>query len=189
MECISDEFIIECFQLRNVEGIPSFTMCDIGSNDGTLTKKLHDRVEGIIASLLKDRPFSFRTLGIEIDQSLVERARSNNSHSECKHDTRTIQYETTDVSNQSELASVVNNFFGSNNGSFNLVTCFSTTMWVHLKCGDASFQAFLKQTASFSTNIILEPQRWKSYRNVWSYHMFIFLYVSLSWCIHVIGSN
>lgn len=165
LDCISDEFIVECFQLRNVEegAAANFTLCDIGSNSGDLTKKLHDRVETIIASSLKDRPFSLRTLGIELDESLVERARIHNSNSNAHC---SIQYETLDVSNTTQLASVVKDFLGNDRSCINLVTCFSTTMWVHLKCGDVCFQSFLKQTADFSNNIIIEPQPWKCYRNV-----------------------
>jgi hypothetical protein len=195
MECISDEFLVNCFGLNHLETggadkTMRFTYCDIGCNDGTFTKKLHDRIDILIASIVGDVKYELHTIGLELDQSLVERARSNNSDISSKKNIHSsIQYETVNVADALQFSSAVNNFFKNKNGeedilgSFNLLTCFSTTMWVHLNSGDVQFQSFLKQTARYSNNIIIEPQPWKCYRNVIAYvYIYIFMYPLFSPC-------
>lgn len=48
---------------------------------------------------------------------------------------------------------------------FDIVFCFSTTMWIHLNHGDAGLESLLTCLASWADNVIIEPQPWKCYRN------------------------
>ncbi len=52
-------------------------------------------------------------------------------------------------------------------GSFDTITCFSVTKWVHLNGGDEALQALLAKVYSLLApggRFILEPQQWVSYR-------------------------
>lgn len=48
---------------------------------------------------------------------------------------------------------------------YQLVCCYSITMWVHLHHGDVGLQRFLSTLASLTTHLILEPQPWQCYKN------------------------
>lgn len=48
---------------------------------------------------------------------------------------------------------------------FDLVTCFSVTMWVHLNHGDDGLRRFVRLAGSLARNVIVEPQPWKCYRS------------------------
>lgn len=47
---------------------------------------------------------------------------------------------------------------------FNVVFCFSTTMWIHLNNGDAGLKEFLREASSICELLIIEPQPWKCYK-------------------------
>ena len=52
-------------------------------------------------------------------------------------------------------------------GSFDTITCFSVTKWVHLNGGDEALQALLAKVYSLLApggRFILEPQQWVSYK-------------------------
>jgi len=48
---------------------------------------------------------------------------------------------------------------------FDIITCFSVTMWIHLNTGDEGLQFFLRRLAALCRVLVLEPQPWKCYRN------------------------
>ncbi|KAI9908611.1 hypothetical protein PsorP6_004373 [Peronosclerospora sorghi] len=48
---------------------------------------------------------------------------------------------------------------------FDLVTCFSVTMWIHLNNGDDGLWKFLETVSDMTEHLIIEPQTWKCYRN------------------------
>jgi hypothetical protein len=47
---------------------------------------------------------------------------------------------------------------------FDLVTCFSVTMWIHLNNGDDGLWKFLETVSDMAEHLIIEPQTWKCYR-------------------------
>ena len=49
-------------------------------------------------------------------------------------------------------------------GSFDLVMCFSVTMWIHLNRGDEGLEEFVKFCCGASRNVLVEPQPWKCYQ-------------------------
>ena len=52
-------------------------------------------------------------------------------------------------------------------GSFDTITCFSVTKWVHLNGGDEALQALLAKVYSLLApggRFVLEPQQWVSYK-------------------------
>lgn len=47
---------------------------------------------------------------------------------------------------------------------FNIVFCFSTTMWIHLNNGDKGLKKFLRDASSICELLVIEPQPWKCYK-------------------------
>uniref|UniRef100_A0A8D8QSC4 RNA methyltransferase n=1 Tax=Cacopsylla melanoneura TaxID=428564 RepID=A0A8D8QSC4_9HEMI len=48
---------------------------------------------------------------------------------------------------------------------FDIVFCFSVTMWIHLNHGDQGLLDFLEKISSLGKYLVLENQLWKCYRN------------------------
>ena len=97
-------------------------------------------------------------LGIDLDEHLIQRSQDSNENGD-------IVFEVADVMKESDRKSVIAPWL-SNHGvhEFDLVTCFSITMWIHLHHGDEGLKDFLKYLTSFARFVIIEPQPWKCYR-------------------------
>jgi len=48
---------------------------------------------------------------------------------------------------------------------FDVVFCFSITLWIHVNEGDEGLRTFLRTVSSWTTNLILEPQPWSCYKS------------------------
>jgi SAM-dependent methyltransferase len=115
---------------------------DIGCNAGDLTVRMHE--------LLRARC----TTGIDLDAELISRARAQFS---CVPD---VDFRT---------ANALDFLQTQPSPRFSLVSCFSTTMWIHLNHGDAGFVAFLRLAARCAERgLLLETQPWKCYRSAWA---------------------
>ena len=127
---------------------------DIGCNEGALS----------IAILMKLRealPDSdIRLLGIDLDSTLIEAARVKHAS------VPGASFECHNVM-QEEFDHHISAFCQSENiKGFDLVTCFSTTMWIHLNYGDQGLKRLLSKLATACASLlVIEPQRWKSYKN------------------------
>mmetsp|Transcript_23759 Transcript_23759/g.54154 ORF Transcript_23759/g.54154 Transcript_23759/m.54154 type:complete len:358 (-) Transcript_23759:37-1110(-) len=99
-----------------------------------------------------------RTLGIDLDEKLIGRAREKN-----KKDT--VVFEPVDVMTPVADSIVKAFLLPVTKLSFNIVCCFSITMWIHLNHGDSGLFAFLQKVSAWTNkHLILEPQPWKCYR-------------------------
>lgn len=125
---------------------------DLGCNTGEITQGLY--------TLLKDFHLSdnVKILGIDIDPQLIRRAEESNTQTDA------IQYLSGNLIEMLASAEKLQSAF-TNGMNFHLVTCLSLTMWLHLNNGDAGLQAFLEHTAAISEVLVVEPQRWKSYKD------------------------
>ena len=96
-------------------------------------------------------------LAVDLDASLIARCRERSKQ-------RAIRYEEADVTSDSGLQ-VVREFLAEHSAlKFDLVTCFSVTMWIHLNHGDAGLKIFLENIASLSNRLLIEPQPWTCYK-------------------------
>lgn len=94
---------------------------------------------------------------MDIDPQLIRRATEANSHSPA------VQYSS---GNLMEVLSSREQLMDFTRGAnFHLVTCLSITMWIHLNNGDTGLQAFLRHSAAIAEVLVVEPQRWKSYKD------------------------
>lgn len=135
---------------------------DIGCNDGSLT-----------IGIAKRFPINF-IVGIDIDASLIAKARKN------------VEHETQAILNNNDknfiaqekfptnIAFKQNNYVLNNDSLLDLeeprydtILCFSVTKWIHLNFGDDGLKrAFNRMYRQLNENgtLILEAQDWKSYK-------------------------
>lgn len=97
-------------------------------------------------------------LGIDIDPILIERAQEMNKY------TDGVVYECIDFMNETENV-VFQNFVINSDGLFDVIFCFSVTMWIHLNHGDDGLRKFLKDISHKGRMLVIEPQPWKCYKS------------------------
>lgn len=49
-------------------------------------------------------------------------------------------------------------------GRYDVLFCFSVTLWIHINHGDSSLEDFLSKVSSLSKYLVIETQPWKCYR-------------------------
>lgn len=126
---------------------------DVGCNEGNLSVSLLQRLQH------SDPHVTWNLLGLELDPMLTERARNKYK------DIPNATFESIDVMEEG-FDEYYRSYCSSRSiSSFDVVCCFSTTMWVHLNHGDEGLQHFLNKLCNSCTSIlIIEPQKWKSYK-------------------------
>lgn len=98
-------------------------------------------------------------LGVDLDPILIQRAR------EGVDDAIGVTYDCVDFMSD-ESGGIIKNYLNSKDRLFfDVVFCFSITMWIHLNHGDEGLVKFLKTICEWTKLIVVEPQPWKCYRN------------------------
>ncbi|XP_061943005.1 probable RNA methyltransferase CG11342 [Apis cerana] len=129
---------------------------DVGCNAGDLTFVLHDFLEKALSA---DQSKEISLLGVDLDPILIERARERNPRPD------RIIFECFDFLTE-DCNRVLNEHLDRFEKSrFDVVFCFSVTMWIHLNHGDEGLVKFLRKACSIADMIVIEPQVWKCYRN------------------------
>lgn len=125
------------------------TLVDIGCNTGDLTRALHRELG------------AKKSVGVDIDKELIARANSIGSGTNGFDGIRFV------VGNAAEKGGVpraLRTLSPQPAPTFDVVTCFGTTMWIHIHYGDRGLVHFLKSLANLSgAYILLESQIWKCY--------------------------
>ncbi|CAB0029991.1 unnamed protein product [Trichogramma brassicae] len=130
-----------------------FVALDIGCNAGNLTVELHK----CLSEKFPDKEIAI--LGIDLDPTLIERARELNTLPD------SISFQCLDffsVERESVLAAFLQKHEVN---EFDVTFCFSVTMWIHLNHGDAGLERFLRDVSRRCRMMLIEPQPWKCYRN------------------------
>jgi len=151
------------------EGVRIFNVVDVGCNDGTLTQALHEKISRVAdqlhASDGKDEgqpAIQVRTLGLELDPALIARAKAHpGATNSCGG---VLSYSAVDCTDEALVNAAVAAFLGPDCSRFDLVTCWSTTMWVHVNHGDAVHATFIDRLARLAQRLVIEPQPWRCYR-------------------------
>ncbi|XP_077283161.1 putative RNA methyltransferase CG11342 [Arctopsyche grandis] len=123
---------------------------DIGCNSGDLTIELHNFLQK------KSQWKQVSTLGIDIDDLLITRAKELSNES--------ISFQCIDIMSNSAYEKILMHLDGIGKKRFDIVFCFSITMWIHLNHGDDGLKRFLKSLCDICEMIVIEPQPWKCYR-------------------------
>ncbi len=102
-------------------------------------------------------------LGVDVDPDLVRVAREKILEKK----TINITFEQCDLTDSDDL-SVVGEFLKRKEVErFDVIFCFSVSMWVHLNHGEDGLKRFLGNLSNFCRHgglLVLEPQPWKCYQ-------------------------
>ncbi|CAG2060473.1 unnamed protein product, partial [Timema podura] len=98
-------------------------------------------------------------LGVDIDPVLVERARHSNIHRD------NVLYDCVDVTCDQDREELFSQYLWKHGrAKFDIVFCFSVTMWIHLNSGDEGLTKFLTDICRQTDWLVVEPQPWKCYK-------------------------
>ncbi|XP_043262931.1 probable RNA methyltransferase CG11342 [Colletes gigas] len=128
---------------------------DVGCNAGDLTFVLHDFLVNAVST---DRA-EISLLGVDLDPILIERARERNPRPD------QIIFECLDFVTDDRNHIFEGYLRRFEKSRFDVVFCFSVTMWIHLNHGDKGLAEFLRKACSLARMVVIEPQLWKCYRN------------------------
>ena len=128
---------------------------DIGCNTGVLTKEIYQKLA------LNDR--QVKMLGMDISQELIDRANEVNEYENLKY----ICQDIVEIAmGPEDEDSFIKKYLAENEKSkFDIISCFSTTMYIHLIYGDEGLKKFLSYICQLGEYLILEPQPFKKYRH------------------------
>ena len=99
-------------------------------------------------------------LGCDLDGELIQRAKKENQYP------NNIQFEELDIMDSEKCNRLLTQFLAHHSSSiFDLTTCFSITMWIHLHHGDHGLLEFLQKVSQSTRFLIIEPQPWKCYKS------------------------
>lgn len=97
-------------------------------------------------------------LGIDLDPILIERARESMSNP-------SINFECLDFFAEEREVVLSDYLKKLERSKFDVVFCFSITMWIHLNHGDEGLIKFLEDLCKVAEILVIEPQPWKCYRS------------------------
>ncbi|KAG6610197.1 Double stranded RNA binding [Phytophthora cinnamomi] len=143
-----------------------------GADDNKEEKQKTEAVEKVVPEQLPLTEAELATrkslmvLGVDIDEVLVERAAKKPVQLTAGD---AVQFRHVDVMT-SKFTKEITPFLelakrSTAEREFDLVTCFSVTMWIHLNNGDDGLWKFLETVSDMTEHLIIEPQTWKCYRN------------------------
>ncbi|XP_030747954.1 probable RNA methyltransferase CG11342 [Sitophilus oryzae] len=136
---------------ESIEENRKWEILDIGCNTGDLTVALYDFFTNILGIT------DCKVIGIDIDPQLIQRAIEKNK-------SNNISFNCVDIMDSMNYQTIIKYLKDNDLERFDLVTCFSITMWIHLNHGDLGLKSFLNNVSKISNFLIIEPQPWKCYK-------------------------
>ncbi|XP_068621287.1 probable RNA methyltransferase CG11342 [Battus philenor] len=125
---------------------------DIGCNTGELTKEIYEYLKNVIYPKT-----NIHILAIDIDPTLIQRANE-------QINIPNIIFVKSNILNE-EGQKVLQQFLNLHRRrKFDIIFCFSVTMWLHINNGDEKFLQFLDFINKVTRALIIEPHPWKCYR-------------------------
>jgi len=98
-------------------------------------------------------------IGVDLDPILIEKARERNPRPDC------VTFECLDFLSEDCDETLKRYLAQLNKTRFDVVFCFSITMWIHLNHGDDGLEEFLRKVCELTEMIVVEPQLWRCYKN------------------------
>lgn len=142
------EAVVAEWRRARGEETRAMRVLDVGCNSGDLTVAMHD----LARSILDPATETIQTTGVDVDAKLVARANALALAAEREVEVRCVAGDAVAFLESQPAA------------AFDLVTCFSTTMWVHLNAGDEGLHALLANLRRVArVGVIVEPQPWACY--------------------------
>lgn len=125
-----------------------YLVLDVGCNSGDLTQQLKAFYES-------ETNKKVVVLGIDIDSTLILRANETNKDANITFHTVNM------VDNYDSIEQFLKLH---NRTKFDVVCCFSITMWIHLNNNDKGLKIFLEKCSKMAKTLVVEPQPWKCYQ-------------------------
>ncbi|XP_013406733.1 pre-miRNA 5'-monophosphate methyltransferase [Lingula anatina] len=149
------------FHMPSVKELNSVAALDVGCNAGDLTLRMYEHLtEGISNSQQNMLSDNLHILGVDIDECLIKRAK------EANHYPKNIQFNVLDILDDTSRKYSLQTFLNKiGKERFDIVFCFSVTLWIHLNNGDEGLKKFLTILSGITENLVLEPQPWKCYKS------------------------
>ncbi|CAD1476737.1 unnamed protein product, partial [Heterotrigona itama] len=144
---------LPCGVWRSAHPDRKYVGLDVGCNAGDLTFVLYDFLESSLSAE------EICLLGIDLDPILIERAKGRNPQP------GRIDFECLDFLAEDRNRTLDEYLHRLGRSRFDVVFCFSITMWIHLNHGDEGLAEFLRIACSVTDMIVIEPQLWRCYRN------------------------
>ncbi|KAK0163089.1 hypothetical protein PV327_006799 [Microctonus hyperodae] len=127
---------------------------DVGCNAGDLTIALWQFLKDNLSS-----DIDVNVLGVDLDPVLIQRARESHLNS-------SVDFECLDFCCTHDRDNILGNYLKRfDKEKFDVIFCFSITMWIHLNHGDEGLVRFLEDICERAELVVIEPQLWKNYRN------------------------
>ncbi|XP_054745019.1 probable RNA methyltransferase CG11342 [Anastrepha obliqua] len=142
-------------ETENIPSAEPYLVLDVGCNAGDLTQLFYKFLNECVGV---PRNRKIQILGIDIDEDLVQRAQIGN---ECAPN---VSYTRLDIMDATAFEEVNEYLRQYNRHSFDVVCCFSITMWIHLNHSDHGLQQFLQKLSGIGDLLVVEPQPWKCYQ-------------------------
>ncbi|XP_002734672.1 pre-miRNA 5'-monophosphate methyltransferase-like [Saccoglossus kowalevskii] len=134
---------------------------DIGCNCGDLTVEFYNhlkRDEKCTSS--QNAVNDLQILGCDMDDTLIQRANESNPYPQ------NITFINLDVTDEVASNAAFRQYLNKHNRTrFDIISCFSVTMWIHLHGGDTGLEEFLLTISKLTDFLIIEPQPWKCYKS------------------------
>lgn len=154
---------------KDADAIPVLTKADSSTpapDDASQADMTAQHVAEATSDRLSESRKKLWVLGVDIDQVLIDRASRKAEVVAAAGDA--VQFCCADVS-EPAFDDAVRSFLARatrapSQRPFELVTCFSVTMWIHLNKGDNGLWTFLERMSDMASHLIIEPQPWKCYR-------------------------
>jgi len=166
---------------KNING--NLTILDVGCNEGNLTiefarlmsnelskndSKEHNNEANISESKDVDQSNIFDSkqellidvFAIDLDQNLISR-----TINKPRPEYSSIDFMCQNIMSEEGREEIKNFLSDKGKSSYDLITLFSVTMWIHLHHGDEGLRDLLLFISSITRFLLIEPQPWKCYRN------------------------
>ncbi|XP_056293381.1 pre-miRNA 5'-monophosphate methyltransferase isoform X2 [Pseudoliparis swirei] len=138
-------------------GLQTTLLLDVGCNSGELSVAFYKHLVPAPASREESDESRVHLLGLDLDETLVQRAQQNNPLP------GNISFIPLDITKGADRLREYLDRHGASR--FHLCLCLAVTMWVHLNHGDSGLLRLLSGLASVSQHLLLEAQPWKCYRS------------------------
>ena len=103
---------------------------------------------------------SVHILGVDLDTDLITRSNKANPYPD------QLTFRIADLATPAGRSDIVDRYLQEEacTPCFDLIMCFSVTLWVHLNHGDEGLREVLQYMASRTKYLLIEPQPWRCYR-------------------------
>lgn len=145
--------------------------CDLGCNEGNLTLTISRE----LGRACIGNGTSVHSLGLDVDKELIRRATEKSERFLVQEEYPQLEkeyimdatFQVCNLIDEDDHLATSREFLKTiGRDHFDLISIFSTTMWIHIQAGDDGLISFLRRVCSLTKLILIEPQPSKCYGRV-----------------------